>query len=234
MRGGTALFHDNIYMGANLNDGPGLAAYREFTPFAGFGGAYGGNPWDLNDRTAPNGGVVPLSGTVKDPGLYATGKHVGANRSPSLKVSGSPWKPNQWVGYIVRNLDEPHNPGVPYCNAYVISNTSNTITFPLNPTSTFQPALSFNTGDRFEIRKVIAAIDQPGRGQGDLVSSSSTPHWPNQALDPIYSWNNKQMPDNTNVDIHSLYPSVRENREFFNNTVKPGYVPYVHPHPLAR
>ena len=233
VRSGTALFHDNTYKGISLNAGPALAVYRESTPFVGFGGAYGGNPWDLNDRSAPNGGTVPLGGTVKDPGLYATGKHAGANRSLSLVVSGSPWTTNQWVGYVVRNLDEPHGSSVPYCNAYVVSNTPNTIIFPPNTTSTYQPALAFNTGDRFEIRKVVAAIDQPGRGQGDLISSSSGPRWPNQALDPVYSWNNKQVPDNTNVTVHSAYPSVKENRDFYNNIAKPGYVPYIYPHPLA-
>lgn len=42
-------------------------------------------------------------------------------------------------------------------------------------------------------------IDQPGRGQGDLIAGSfpnkvntvtSSVHWPNQALEPIYIWNN--------------------------------------------
>ncbi len=42
-------------------------------------------------------------------------------------------------------------------------------------------------------------LDQPGRGQGDLLTgsfpsklnnSTGTIHWPNQALEPIYIWNN--------------------------------------------
>jgi len=42
-------------------------------------------------------------------------------------------------------------------------------------------------------------LDQPGRGQGDLItggfpnkvnSTTGTIHWPNQALEPIYMWNN--------------------------------------------
>jgi hypothetical protein len=42
-------------------------------------------------------------------------------------------------------------------------------------------------------------LDQPGRGQGDLLtglhpnklnSATGTIHWPNQALEPIYIWNN--------------------------------------------
>src|ERR1700693_274413 len=44
-----------------------------------------------------------------------------------------------------------------------------------------------------------ACLDQPGRGQGDLLTgvfpakittTTGTIHWPNQALEPIYIWNN--------------------------------------------
>ena len=233
LRSGTALYHDNVYTGAPLNGGIALKEYREFTPFKRFGGAYGDNSWDLNDKHAPNGGVVPLGGTVKDPGLYATGRHAGANGSFTLVVAGSPWTRNQWIGYEVVNLDEPHQ-HTSYCNAYVVSNTSNTITFPENDTPEFQPALAFDTGDRFEIRKVIAALDQPGRGEGKLISSNSAPVWPAQVSDPVYSWNNKYLPDNTNVDVGSGCSSIRENRDFYNNTPKPGYVPYTYPHPLVK
>ena len=44
-----------------------------------------------------------------------------------------------------------------------------------------------------------ACIDQPGRGQGDLISGlfpnkvnikTGSPSWPNQALEPVYEWDN--------------------------------------------
>jgi hypothetical protein len=47
--------------------------------------------------------------------------------------------------------------------------------------------------------KGYPCLDQPGRGQGDLItgvmpdkinSTTGTIHWPNQALEPIYIWNN--------------------------------------------
>ena len=47
--------------------------------------------------------------------------------------------------------------------------------------------------------KGYPCLDQPGRGQGDLLtggfpnkvnSTTGTISWPNQALEPIYIWNN--------------------------------------------
>jgi len=47
--------------------------------------------------------------------------------------------------------------------------------------------------------KGYPCLDQPGRGQGDLItggfpnkvnSTTGTIYWPHQALEPIYIWNN--------------------------------------------
>ncbi len=32
------------------------------------------------------------------------------------------------------------------------------------------PPMTFNTGDAFEIYKLLVALDQPGRGKGDLLA----------------------------------------------------------------
>ena len=49
----------------------------------------------------------------------------------------------------------------------------------------------------------LPCLDQPGRGQGDLItggfpikinSTTGTIYWPNQALEPIYIWNNAGDP----------------------------------------
>ena len=55
--------------------------------------------------------------------------------------------------------------------------------------------------------------DQIGRGQ-------------NQTLDPLYIWDNTDMPIGNQSD--SL---IQEDRDYFT-TAKPGYTPYVYPHPL--
>ena len=76
-------------------------------------------------------------------------------------------------------------------------------------------------------------IDQPGRGKGDLLANfSPTPvRWPNQALEPIYAWNNKLNGQTSNLATNA--PAVVVvNRDFYNSA-KPGYTPYAYPHPLV-
>jgi hypothetical protein len=75
-------------------------------------------------------------------------------------------------------------------------------------------------------------LDQPGRGQSDLISGTTpTPvDWPNQRLEPSYAWNNtlKGSPGR----MVSETSHIVEGRDFFNSPM-PGYTPYVYPHPLV-
>jgi hypothetical protein len=58
----------------------------------------------------------------------------------------------------------------------------------------------FNSGDSYAIYRVLIAIDQPGRGKGDLTAldangrplntTTGTQSWTNEALEPCFSWNN--------------------------------------------
>jgi hypothetical protein len=65
--------------------------------------------------------------------------------------------------------------------------------------------------------------DQPGRAGGA---------WKNQASDPWYAWNNGSYAFAPNAACPS--PQVKAGRDFINNGMqpKPGYTPYVYPHPL--
>lgn len=77
-------------------------------------------------------------------------------------------------------------------------------------------------------------LDQPGRGTG-------------QSLYPIYEWNNCKVMGCSNSDANDInvifeipweglnYQSthIQENRDYYNNTVKPEYTAYTCPHPLA-
>ncbi|MGE0642979.1 MAG: hypothetical protein AB7P24_04835 [Nitrospira sp.] len=77
-------------------------------------------------------------------------------------------------------------------------------------------------------------LDQPGVGQGRLLSGAlPIPEaWPEQKEDPAYAWNNRV--NNVITRSVSNVPSVvQEGRDFFNKP-KPGYTPYVYPHPLVR
>ena len=76
-------------------------------------------------------------------------------------------------------------------------------------------------------------LDQPGRGRGDMMSNfSPTPaRWPNQALEPVYGWNNTLNGQISNIQTNA--PTVIVvNRDFYNSP-KPGYAPYTYPHPLV-
>lgn len=65
-----------------------------------------------------------------------------------------------------------------------------------------------------------AAMDQPGRGQGDLLSGESpkaniTPQgWPHQALEPIYAWNNDRLGVN-NVLVAPNNNYIQEFRDYY-------------------
>jgi hypothetical protein len=216
-RSGTMLVYDNIWT-SNPSGGKALKCFRQTHAFQPWGGANGNNPWDSND---PHG-------------RYATGKHGGANRSRTLVVPNAGWRPNQWVDYSLTNT-------VTGFFSFITSNTSDTIAYAYD--STLGTPLTFNYGDGFAIYKLLAALDQPGRGQGDLISggddfpvntATNLASWAHQALEPIYSWNNTYNGIWLNVSAGlTPYPTIKENRDFYNHTPKPGYRPYIYPHPLV-
>jgi hypothetical protein len=52
---------------------------------------------------------------------------------------------------------------------------------------------------------------------------------------PIYSWNNTftgSQLGSGNVNCSKSADQIQEKRDYFNNTPKPGYKPYIYPHPL--
>ncbi len=73
--------------------------------------------------------------------------------------------------------------------------------------------------------------DQIGRGTN---SGPGTP----QTLDPLYEWGNTLNGANADVVVHWGCPEVtlhiQENRDFYNDTPRPGYQPHPYPHPLTR
>ena len=117
----------------------------------------------------------------------------------------------------------------------IASNTSNTLTV-LYVSGGYGSTPTWTAGDSYEIHKVLIAIDQPGRGKGDLLvggygqpppsinSVTGTAAWPHQALEPCYAWNNKYN-ETTEMDFYlptSLLPAaqtfLQEGRDFYNNS----------------
>ena len=150
--------------------------------------------------------------------------------------------PNQWYGYVVLNTNSGGF-------STIISNTANTIYFIGSTPATVGlvacTLLTFNTGDHFQIRQVYAALDQPGRGSGNLLQDQGLVNgvlltintalgiasWPNESLEGIYCWANTL--NGAHSEESSLYPGIQVGRDIYNDTPRPGYTPLVYPHPLA-
>src|SRR5205823_11860566 len=74
-------------------------------------------------------------------------------------------------------------------------------------------AMTFNTGNGYAIYKVLIALDQPGRGKGDLLAGNPPVNkaaggiaWPSQALEPVYCWNNTV--NGSPVTVSSTHPTL--------------------------
>ena len=80
-------------------------------------------------------------------------------------------------------------------------------------------------------------LDQVGWGTCDLLPRDPDPpaSWPHQSSEPLYLWNNNwtPVPSNPGGVVGSQNLVIRENRDYLNDTPKPGYTPYTYPHPLV-
>jgi hypothetical protein len=223
LRSGSLLIWGNIYNATSKgNHIRKLTVFREDGSAWKGGGASGNNRWDVND-TEGNGTNVP----DHSPQLYLRGTHAGSNNSDSLQVAGAAWTANQWAGYSVTNLKQLTRSGDHVCS-YVTSNNTDTMFFAYGGNG---PQLKFNTGDEFEVYRCLIALDQPGRGKGDLLkvraqgdtvsyynTITGEPAWPHQLLEPIYCWNNSVngTMNSPVATVASPYPTVRENRDYYN------------------
>jgi hypothetical protein len=221
IRSGCVITHDNTW--TNVAKGNVLQVYRQFHRSPHWGISNGQNPYDDN---APNGST----------GYWETGKHTGPDGATILTDSTKHWKANQWfepgATFILRNITkEASDPNVDN-QSFVISNTSDSIT--CSAKSVTNALVTFDTGDTYQIWKVVHSLDQPGLGKGDLMNGlpGLPAKWPRQVSEPCYSWNNTQGKEPRN--LFSVEPSMKEGRDFFNGTAKPGYKPYTYPHPLVK
>ena len=203
LRSGTMLEFNNVLTGKKKFDFIAhLACYREARAFPSWGAANGNNRLDSNDAH----------------GLYARGDHTAENKSATLVVADAGWKVNQWIGYSVTNTTQTFTSRTGaafHLSSCITGNNSDTIK--IRPNGLGQD-VTFNNGDGYEIYRVVAALDQPGRGKGDLLADKDpvvTGSWPHQALEPIYAWANTYN-NSRQLDVTSHYPTIQENREFYN------------------
>jgi hypothetical protein len=76
-------------------------------------------------------------------------------------------------------------------------------------------------------------VDQPGAGTSKNLLGAALPAagWVGNASEPFYVWNNK-LGGATNNKV-TASTNVQSGRDYFNDgRARPGYAPYVYPHPL--
>jgi hypothetical protein len=233
-RSGVTITHDNTWDGVKPTKGIVIESYRAFATEPIWGGGSGANPWDSNDTA---NGPFTENGFTYTPvnGLYGSGTAGnGSNRTTIVDPTKS-WKPNQWVNFVATNMAN---------NAIglIKSNTSNALTVIYYPDGRIQP--NWAAGTQYQIRRPLILLDQPGRGQSDLIAGTTTPinkaaskvAWPNNALEPTYSWNDKYTPTGAFVDLEIKDNNMnlqKQGRDYFNRTPMPSYTPYTYPHPLT-
>jgi hypothetical protein len=206
-RSGSVLFHDNAFSGYTDTPHFVLICPRMFWHYTPWDQADGTSVWDVNMPGGPF-----YSGTATSGGDL------------TVTVSGANWTPNQWAGYSIKRIAGGAS--------QITSNTTDTITYLSSGENGAN--LAFVTGDAFQIYKVTHAIDQPGRGQGSLITGDDPippPGWNNQVTEPCYSWNNMQGA--IHVSFNASTGNIRPGEHYFNDIPMPGYTPYIYPHPLV-
>jgi len=215
-RSGTALFHDNVVIGIANNPGTicGLTNFREtyLRPDPIWGLADGTSIWDAND-TDGNGHFVEGQPAF----LFDSGTATQSKQEGSVTDSSKTWTTDQWKGFSI------HKPNTSSAyGAYVTGNSAHSIHY---YTGTPDAHLIFNSGDTYEIHRVLVMMDQNGRGKTDqivgnppVLQSTGHPGYPHPALEPCYSWNNVYQPTGGSMGISSVdaQPTSKENVDFFN------------------
>ena len=182
--------------------------YRNTDSYKFWGGANGKNPLDKNE-----------------PGPILVVTHAGPSKSQKLIVPEADWKVNQWVGYSV--VDVTHH-------QFGLIRSNNATEALLMEPEAHDPTV-FNAGDKVEFYKVIAALDMPGMGMSDKLKRGAEdqplPPWPNQQIEPIYSWSNTL--NGVNAHVITVNKVMVKGVHYIDDTPKPGYAPFTYPHPLA-
>lgn len=207
IRSGTGVIFDNTLTG-NWGS-PSVFTNMRSCYYGYLGGIYnsrcdGGEAIDGNDLTTDGSG-----------GQSGTATAVGTT---VLTVAGATWVNDEWIDYYLYNTTD----GV---RSRITDNDGTTITT-VN-------SLTWNVGDAYIITNGYMCIDQPGTS-GSMNAQVST---------PIYLWNNKddgvplaasEVRELASCVTQTVGAHIQLNREYIEDgTKKPGYTPYVYPHPLA-
>jgi len=202
-RGGTSMLFNNQ---ANLAAGSIWFAFSPYRVDSGevpWGYCGGSGPYDQNDGinyVSPNSTLTSASGG-------------GGSGSLTVGDTTRSWTTNQWVptGGPYSFYDVTQGFWIE-----IASNTSNTLTTTAETggLANYRAAI----GDTYTIQRASLCIDQPGRGAGTYLSGTtpSPAGSVNDALDPIYQWNDTA----TGASIYapgwiSISGKILVNRDFY-------------------
>lgn len=217
-RTGTLIWHDNAWptkMGPDTDYFVTLPVFRVFNRAYSWGFAQGTNPWDQNDTEGDGTFVEGHPPKTFEAGT-ATGDSVRSNKGVTFEDKSKHWKPGQWKGYSITNVDSPEK----YFGIWIVDNTENTITHMPGQ------GLKFAVGEKYEIHRVVRALDQHGVGKGDLLKSAGnhvintvtgTISYPHQQQETCYEWNNTHTPTGKPLRFDGgRNCSTKEGRDYIN------------------
>jgi len=220
MRGGTAIIFNNTWTGYAYPIE--LAQFRTcygvgYTGSRTFPTVDNKKRCDGSDAT----GIFVVDGNLARTG--DSGTHDGAGNAATLTDSGKSFTTSEFVGFHIRNTTDGS-----LCK--VTANDATTVTCTLAGGTDND----WDASDAYEITSGWPCRDQVGRG-------------PNQASEPVYQWNNTWSRNGTGgpyisptfhiggylCENPSPEDQIRKNQDYFDNTPRPNYTPYMYPHPLT-
>lgn len=147
------------------------------------------------------------------------------------EVYNNTWTWNMQGGAFASLIGARGGVGVVFNNTANITNGTLNAFFDISYYRAIQPFAPWGQCPSTWDLNSTTCLDQPGRGQGTLLSNSSpTPvGWPNQVADPTYIWNNKVNGTVSGPRSHSA--PVVLGRDILTQA-RPGYGAYQYPHPL--
>lgn len=180
--------------------------------------------------TWPNGAMM-LDGELQRFGMDigdgnlpvtdGTGTHSGGSNSASLADGTKSWTNNAFVGWTVINVTDGSR-------GTITANTANSVTATLSGGS----ENDWDAGDAHIITNGYPLRDQIGRGKDATFWTWNGPG-ATQALEPVYEWNNTFNGGDADFTIPAPYPTwIQAGRDYFADTVMPGYTAFPYPHPL--
>src|SRR5207249_11870661 len=101
------------------------------------------------------------------PFLFGSGSPTSgtsiSGQTGTFTASTKHWVTNQWAGYSSKSSNRAS--ACYRLGSYIVSNTSNSITYCYYPDQDVRQHLTFNSGDNYEIHRVLVMMDQNGRGR---------------------------------------------------------------------